>query len=114
MFRLTAPCTREWNVMYKMKTLNTFLNKTEHVDVFLNKISTANFFTFNGVIADYLPLAATPAFILEHPDGHTFTICTACERFGPDLEFCEGRGGKDKPSSNHIILLLALMSQLEF
>jgi len=66
------------------------------------------------VIADYLPLAAAPEWIVHQlPDGHTLTIHTACKCFGPDLDFCEGREGEDKPSSKHIILSQALMSQLE-
>ena len=106
-FAIKRKVMRECHV-YEPKTPKTFL-KT--FDVFLNETSTTNFFTFNGVITDYLPPAEAPAFTI-HPDGHTFTICTACECFGPDLDFCEGRGEKGKPSSNHIILLLALMNHL--
>jgi hypothetical protein len=86
----------------------------ENINIRLDEISTINLFAFNGVITDYLPLAAAPAFIaLEHPGGHTFTIRTACECFSPYHDFGEGRGWKDKPSSKYTILSLALISQLE-
>jgi hypothetical protein len=81
--------------------------------ILLDEISTINLFAFNGVITDYLPLAAAPTFTLGHPGSHTFTIRTACECFSPYHDFGEGRGWKDKPSSNYTILSLALMSQLE-
>ena len=45
--------------------------------LFLDKITTTNFFAFDRVIKDNLPLAIVPG----HPDSHTFSICTACKCF---------------------------------
>jgi hypothetical protein len=82
--------------------------------ILLNEIATTNFFTFDGVIFSYLPPIAVPVpTTTRHLGAHTFTICMASKRFGPDLNFSEWRGGEDKPVSNNDILSPVLTSQLE-
>jgi len=100
------------NAMHQLLSTKHVYVETERVNIFLNETSIINFFTFKGVITDFLPLVAAQVFIVtRHPDCHMFTVHMTFEHFCPDLKFCEGRGGEDKPFSNHTILLLVLVKQ---
>jgi len=82
------------NAMHQLLSTKHVYVETERVNIFLNETSIINFFTFKGVITDFLPLVAAQVFIVTgHPDCHMFTVHMTFEHFCPDPKFCKGRGG---------------------